>query len=212
MFKNSKVYMPTFILIAVNVAVYAWTSFLSGNVFEMSDSVLLQYGQFNPYVLNGEVWRLLTAMFVHASIAHIVGNMLFLFIYGLRAENLFDLKEYLLIYFLSGFAGGILTFLFPLLVPSLMEFGIVSVGASGAIFGMLGAVAVYARRAIGQSILSALMYVFFLFFINLGPNVNYFAHLGGLAVGLLIGYMLATARRPHQVVTYEHNYKSSYRQ
>jgi hypothetical protein len=43
MFKNSKVYMPTLILIAVNVAVYAWTSFLSGNVFEMSDSVLLQY-------------------------------------------------------------------------------------------------------------------------------------------------------------------------
>lgn len=212
MFKNSKVYMPTFILIAVNVAVYAWTSFLSGNVFEMSDSVLLQYGQFNPYVLNGEVWRLLTAMFVHASIAHIVGNMLFLFIYGLRAENLFDLKEYLLIYFLSGFAGGILTFLLPLLFPSLIEFGIVSVGASGAIFGTLGAVAVYARRAIGQSILSALMYVFLLFFINLGPNVNYFAHLGGLAVGLLIGYMLATTRRPHQVVTYEHNYKSSYRQ
>jgi rhomboid protease GluP len=206
MSKNSKIYMPTFVLIAMNVAVYAWTSFLSGNVFEMTDSVLRQYGQYNPYVLNGEVWRWLTAIFVHANIAHIVGNMLFLFIFGLRAENQFDVKEYLLIYFLSGLAGGVLTFWLPLLFPFLMDFNAVSVGASGAIFGMIGAVAVYARRAIGQSILSALMYVFFLFFINLAPNVNYFAHLGGLAVGLLIGYLLAMTRKPRQVVTYEHNY------
>jgi rhomboid protease GluP len=94
--------------------------------------------------------------------------------------------------------------------PFLLDFNAVSVGASGAIFGMIGAVAVYARRAIGQSILSALMYVFFLFLINLGPNVNYFAHLGGLAVGLLIGYELATRRKPHQVVTYEHKYDTWY--
>jgi rhomboid protease GluP len=203
MFKNSKNYMPTYILVAVNIAVYGFTSYLSGNAIEMSDQVLVQFGQYNPYVLyNGEVWRLFTGMFVHANIAHIVGNMLFLFIYGLRAEDMFDVKEYLLIYFMSGLAGSLLTlFLWP---------DILSVGASGAIFGMIGATMVYLRRAIGQSIITALMFVFFLFVFNFGPNVNYLAHLGGLAVGLLIGYVLATTRKPRQQVSYQFRYPSSY--
>jgi rhomboid protease GluP len=202
MFKNSKNYMPTYILIALNVAIYGFTSYLSGNALETSDQVLLQFGQYNPYVFNGEVWRLFTGMFVHANIAHIVGNMLFLFIYGLRAEDMFDVKEYLLIYFLSGLAGGLLTlFLWP---------DTLSVGASGAIFGMIGATMIYLRRAIGQSIITALMFVFFLFALNLGPNVNYLAHLGGLAVGLLIGYILAATRKHRRPVTYQFRYPSSY--
>jgi rhomboid protease GluP len=202
MFKNSKNYMQTYILIALNVAIYGFTSYLSGNALETSDQVLLQFGQYNPYVFNGEVWRLFTGMFVHANIAHIVGNMLFLFIYGLRAEDMFDLKEYLLIYLLSGLAGGLLTlFLWP---DSL------SVGASGAIFGMIGACTVYLRRAIGQSVITALMFVFFLFALNFGPNVNYLAHFGGLAVGLLMGYILAATRKRSRPVTYEFKYPSSY--
>jgi rhomboid protease GluP len=202
MFKNSKNFMPTYILVAVNIAVYGFTSFLSGNAIEMSDQVLLQFGQYNPYVLPYGQWRLLTGMFIHANIAHIVGNMLFLFIYGLRAEDMFDLKEYLLIYFMSGLAGGLLTLA---LWPNSL-----SVGASGAIFGMIGATMVYLRRAIGQSIITALMFVFFLFAFNFGPNVNYLAHLGGLAVGLLIGYVLAATRKPRQQVSYQFNYPSSY--
>jgi rhomboid protease GluP len=204
MLKNSKNYMPTYILVAMNIAVYGFTSYLSGNAIEMSDQVLVQFGQYNPYVFNGEVWRLFTGMFVHANIAHIVGNMLFLFIYGLRAEDMFDIKEYLLIYFMSGLAGGLLTlFLWP---------DILSVGASGAIFGMIGATMVYLRRAIGQSIITALMFVFFLFVFNFGPNVNYLAHLGGLAVGLLIGYVLAATRKPRQQVSYQFKYPSSYQE
>ena len=202
MLKNSKNYMPTYILVAMNIAVYGFTSYLSGNAIEMSDQVLVQFGQYNPYVFNGEVWRLFTGMFVHANIAHIVGNMLFLFIYGLRAEDMFDIKEYLLIYFMSGLAGGLLTlFLWP---------DILSVGASGAIFGMIGATMVYLRRAIGQSIITALIFVFFLFAFNFGPNVNYLAHLGGLAVGLIIGYFLAATRKPRQQVSYHFSYPSSY--
>jgi membrane associated rhomboid family serine protease len=203
MFKNSRNYMPTYILVAANIAVYAFTSYLSGNAIEMSDQALLQFGQYNPYVIyNGEVWRLLTGMFVHANIAHIVGNMLFLFIYGLRAEDMFDIKEYLLIYFMSGLAGGLLTLL---LWPTTL-----SVGASGAIFGMIGATMIYLRRAIGQSIISALLFAFLLFAFNFGPNVNYLAHLGGLAVGLIIGYFLAATRKPRQQVSYHFSYPSSY--
>ncbi|MGD0496628.1 MAG: rhomboid family intramembrane serine protease [Candidatus Bathyarchaeia archaeon] len=201
MSKNSKAYMPTFMLIAVNVAVYGYTCFLSGDL-TMSEAVGQNYGQYNLAVFNGEVWRLFTAMFIHADIAHIVGNMLFLLIFGLRSEKLFDLKEYFLIYFLSGLAGGFLTLF---LGPNML-----SVGASGAIFGMIGASTIYARRAIGQSIVTALLYSFFLLIINISQNVNVFAHLGGLIAGLLIGYMLATTRKPRQIVTYEYSYPSSY--
>jgi len=201
MYKSSRSCMPTYVLIAINVAVYGLTSYLSGDIFETSGAVIRSYGQFNPDIFNGEVWRFFTAMFIHANIAHILGNMLFLLIFGLRAEDLFDIKEYLLIYFVSGLAGGFLTLLWP---DSL------SVGASGAIFGMLGACTIYVRRAIGQSIITALLYSFFLFMLNIGPKVNYLAHLGGLVAGLLIGYVLAASRKPRQVVRYEHGFPSSY--
>jgi rhomboid protease GluP len=202
MYRNSKMYMPTFTLITVNVIVYAYTSYLSGNFVYTSDPVLETLGQFNYYVVQGEVWRLFTAMFIHADIVHLFGNMFFLFIFGLRAEEMFDMKEYMLIYFLSGLAGGFLTLM-------LWPLDTLSVGASGAIFGMVGATIIYARRSIGQSIITALLYAFFLFFLNLGENVNYLAHLGGLVVGLLIGYLLATSRKPRQGITYHYRYSYS---
>lgn len=202
MFKNSETYMPTYTLIAVNVAVYGYTSILSGNINNTSDWVVSIYGQNNFLVLHGEAWRLFTAIFIHANLLHIVGNMLFLLIFGLRAERLFDLKEYLAVYFLSGLAGGLLTLLMG---PDTW-----SIGASGAIFGMLGACTIYARRSIGQSIMYALLYSFFFLVINIGPDVNVLAHIGGLVTGLLIGYLLATTRKPHQIVRYEYRYPSSY--
>jgi len=194
--------MPTFVLIAANVGVYAFTSILSGGL-TTSQEVVNALGQINTSVWNGEVWRLFTAMFVHANIVHIFGNMLFLLIFGLRAEDMFDIREYLLIYFLSGLSGGFLTLI-------LWPPDIISIGASGAIFGILGATMIYARRSIGQSIMSALVYVFFLFIINLGPDVNWLSHLGGLGAGLLIGYALASSRRSKPKVTHEYSYPESW--
>jgi rhomboid protease GluP len=105
----------------------------------------------------------------------------------LRAEELFSLPEYLATYFLSGLAGNLLTLL---LGPT-----IVSAGASDAIFGLFGACTVYIRRAIGQSLVSALLYSFFLLMVSTAPGVNVLAHFGGLAAGLLIGYVLASRRK-----------------
>jgi membrane associated rhomboid family serine protease len=62
------------------------------------------------------------------------------------------------------------------------------------------------RRAVSQSIISALLYAFFLLFISSGPGVNNLAHLGGLAVGLLIGYGLATTRRLKVTYKYDYSY------
>jgi rhomboid protease GluP len=192
--------MPTYILIAANVIVYVFTSIQSGDLFVTSNNVIGEWGQDNFLVLEGEVWRLFTAMFIHANVVHIFGNMFFLLIFGLRAEDFFDVKEYLLIYFLSGLTGGLLSLLLGPYVNS--------VGASGAIFGVLGAATIYSRRAFGQSIFSALLYSFFLLAMNFGPGVNVMAHIGGLVAGLLIGYVLAMSRRPERTHTY--SYTNSY--
>jgi rhomboid protease GluP len=204
MSKSSKKYMPTYIIIALNIIFYVCTSIIGGDFITTGDSAILLFGQVNYFVIfYGRYWQLFTSMFVHVSIIHLLGNMFFLLIFGLRAEELFSLKEYLLIYFLSGLTGNLLTLLFGL--------DMVSAGASGAIFGVFGACIIYIRRAIGQSIITALMYAFFLFMINIGPGVNFLAHLGGLAVGLLIGYVLGATRRRSVTPTYEYRYSFSAR-
>jgi rhomboid protease GluP len=198
---NSQKFKPTYILIALNIAFYVYTSVVGGDFLNTSNSMVLQYGQVNGFVLYyGWYYQLFTSMFVHANIAHLAGNMLFLLIFGLRGEEMFSLPEYLLVYFIGGLTGNLLSlWLMPLYVPS--------VGASGAIFALFGAVAVYARRSISQSIIGALIYAFFLFLISTGPDVNVFAHLGGLVAGLLIGYVLATRRKPSTkyTISYSHS-------
>jgi rhomboid protease GluP len=198
MFRGSRKVMLTYIIIAVNIIVYACTAILSGNFIETDYYVVRQYGQHNSFVLNGGYWQLFTAMFVHVNIVHLFGNMFFLLIFGLRAEELFAIREYLFVYFVSGLAGNLLTLLFD---PSL-----VSAGASGAIFGLFGACTIYIRRAVGQSIIGALLYSFFLLMMGAGQNVNYLAHLGGLVIGLLIGYVLATTRKTRVADEYKYSF------
>jgi len=195
---SSQKFKPTYILIALNVLFYVYTSVAGGNFLETSGDMILRYGQVNGFVIYyGWYWQLLTSMFVHASIAHLAGNMLFLLIFGLRGEEMFSLPEYLLIYFLGGLTGNLLSLVFlPLDVPS--------AGASGAIFAMFGACTIYARRSVGQSIIGALIYAFFLLLLSSGPNVNNSAHIGGLVAGLLIGYVLAIKRKP--ATTYRISY------
>ena len=186
---NSEKYYPTYILIAVNVLVYVYTSVVGGSFLETGNSMLYQWGQTGGAVIfDGAYYQLLTSMFVHADIVHIAGNMIFLLVFGLRCEEMFSLPEYLSIYFLGGIAGNILSLLF-------LPWNIVSIGASGAIFALFGGAIVHARRSVGQSVIGALIYGFFLLFLSSSPNVNYLAHIGGLAVGLVIGYVLATRRK-----------------
>jgi rhomboid protease GluP len=210
MSKSSKKYMPTYIIIALNIIVYIYTSIIGSDFITTGDRAILLFGQVNYFVIYyGWYWQLFTSMFVHVSIVHLLGNMFFLLIFGLRAEELFSLKEYLLIYFLSGLAGNLLSLAFgPYSAPGIP---FVSAGASGAIFGVFGACIIYIRRAIGQSIITALMYAFFLFMINISPGVNFLAHLGGLVVGLLIGYVLGATRRLRATPTYEYRYSFSTR-
>lgn len=178
---------PTTFLVMANLLVYVYTSVVGGNFIETSDSALYQWGQFNLYVMHGRYWQLLTSIFVHVDIVHLSVNMLFFLIFGFRAEGLFSPEEYFFIYFLSGLSGNLLTLLMPL--------NTVSAGASGAIFGIFGASVIYLRKTFGQSIVGALLYSFLLLMMSTGGNVNIFAHFGGLATGLIIGYALAKSRK-----------------
>jgi rhomboid protease GluP len=195
---NASKFGWTYVLIALNAIVYVYTALLSGDFIQIEYDVLAQYGQFNAFVFEGAYWQLFTSMFVHVNIMHLVGNMLFLLIFGLRAEEFFKVEEYLGIYFAGGLVGNLLTLLFG---PNM-----VSAGASGAIFAIYGAVTVYIRRFVGQSIISALMYAFFLLFLSSGFGVNVLAHLGGLIVGLFLGYLLASSRRPVAIYQYRYGY------
>ncbi|MEM4245725.1 MAG: rhomboid family intramembrane serine protease [Candidatus Bathyarchaeia archaeon] len=174
---------PTGILIIFNLLAYAVMAILGGNLLEINPRLLASYGQVNLYVLEGEYWRLFTSLFVHANLVHLLGNMLFLLIFGRRAEELFGKGLYCAVYFCSGLIGNLLTLLWGSYV--------VSVGASGAIFGVFGASVIYIRQNIGQSVAGALIYSFYIFIMNVGANVNLLAHFGGLAAGLILGYSLS---------------------
>jgi rhomboid protease GluP len=197
---NSQKFKPSIILIILNIAFYIYTSVVGGDFLSTNIDMLVQYGQVNRLVMYyGYYYQLLTSMFIHAGIAHIVGNMLFLFIFGLRGEEMFSLHEYISIYFLGGLTGNLLSlFLLPLET--------ISVGASGAIFALFGANVIYAKRSYRQPIIGALIYAFFLLFLSSGVGVNIFSHLGGLVAGLVIGYVLAMRRKPETTYTVSYSH------
>lgn len=186
----------TGVLIVINLGVYILLAFASGDPLVIDSGLLAIFGQLNMAVFHGWYWQLFTSMFVHANLLHLLGNMFFLLIFGLRAETLFGRLRYLFIYLVSGLSGSLLTLL--------MGPYVISVGASGAIFGLFGANAAYVRSRVNQSILGALIYSLYLFIFNLGANVNILAHFGGLIVGLIIGYTWGKLELSHHPYQYEY--------
>ena len=180
---------PTYVLVVANLAVYVLTSVIGGDFFVTDISTLVFLGQVNSLVTQGWYWQLFTAMFVHVNIVHIASNMFFLFIFGIKAEELFKNREFYLIYFAGGLAGNLLT-----LLSGPYAF-YVSAGASGAIFGLFGADTIYLRVILQQPVTSALAFAFIFLLLSLSANVNIIAHFGGLVAGLAIGYLIATERK-----------------
>jgi rhomboid protease GluP len=170
----------TYILLAINIAVYIVESILSGNPFFQSDKVLMIMGKYNALVFEGWWWQLFTSMFVHVTIAHITFNMFFLWILGVQYERIFGGKSLLFLYILSGLAGNLLSlFLYP--------WWYVTAGASGSIFGIFGAIILFNARITGN-IRFYILYGFIIFIFNsMFANVDIFGHLGGLLSGMVVG-------------------------
>jgi rhomboid protease GluP len=147
--------------------------------------------QINSLIVGGDYWRLLSAMFLHAGLMHLAFNGWALFSVGRDMESLLGSGWFLAIYLLAGLAGNVAYYLLGPNVPSL--------GASGAIFGLIGAEAAFflcnrpllgkfGRQRLGNL---ALMIAINLVFGFTVPGINNFAHLGGLLTGFALGWVLA---------------------
>ncbi|WP_297508799.1 rhomboid family intramembrane serine protease [Thermococcus sp.] len=171
----------TFTLFLLNVGVYTVEAVLSRNPFFISNRVLAFLGQWNYAVTHGAWWQLFTAMFVHVNIIHIGFNMYFLLVLGSQLERILGPKRLALTYVLSGLTGNLLTL--AVVAPN-----VISAGASGALFGIAGAL-ITINGVIGRNLQGAIINAFVLFLLNsILPGVNAYAHLGGLLMGMLIGY------------------------
>jgi membrane associated rhomboid family serine protease len=156
---------------------------LLGNALLGFDAVLQLGMKDNGLILSGQIWRLLTPVFLHGSIPHLVVNMYSLFALGPAVERFFGGRRFLAVYILSGISGAIFSLAFS---PS------PSVGASGAIFGLLGALAMflYLHRPVfgpsGGMMLRQLVIVGALNLIYGGmvPGIDMWGHIGGLVAGV----------------------------
>jgi membrane associated rhomboid family serine protease len=136
----------------------------------------------SPYdsVAGGSYWQLVTAMFTHVDVLHILLNMVSLWVVGTQLEYLLGRWRYLAVYLASGFAGNVLVYL----VSSDRN---PSLGASGAIFGIFGCLIVLAMR-LGANVSQMLVVLGLnLVFTFQFPNISWEAHIGGLAAGLALG-------------------------
>ncbi|CAI1493304.1 MULTISPECIES: rhomboid family intramembrane serine protease [Thermococcus] len=190
----------TFTLFLINVAVYVVEAILSRNPISISGNVLATLGQWNYAVLHlGAWWQPFTAMFVHVNIIHIFFNTYFLLVMGSQLERILGPKRVAMIYIVSGLAGNLLTLF-------LMPPNVVSAGASGALFGIAGAL-ITITGVVGGNMQGALMNAFVLFLINsFLPRVNAYAHLGGLLAGILIGYYYGKVIKRKLTWAYAYDY------
>lgn len=181
---SSKKPIVTWIIIALCIIMF----FVSGMGYDTY--TLVKYGaNFSGLVRNGELYRLVTYMFLHAGIVHIGLNMYSLYIVGPRVEDFFGKWKYALIYFISGICGGLLSIG---VTPD-----VVSVGASGAIFGLFGALIYFGynyRGYIGAMIRSQVVpiVIYNLFMGLFIPGIDMWGHVGGLIGGILTANMVGT--------------------
>lgn len=184
------------VLLTINIAIYAVPALLDMvgvQVLGLSPSLLIRAlgAKINQAIsVDGEYYRFLTAMFLHGGLLHILFNSYALYILGQETERIFGTARFLGLYFIAGFAGGLASYAFS---PA------PSVGASGAIFGLIGGLAAFfyqARNTLGQMARQQLGSLITIIMINLfigfsAPQIDNWAHMGGLVGGLVVGWLLA---------------------
>ena len=176
-------------LIVINVLVFLAMEILGDT---QSTQFLYEHGgMYWPSVLEqGQWYRLVTHMFLHAGGEHLLNNMFMLGILGYQIEKNYGSIRYILTYFVSGIGGAVLSALFE------MQMGeaAVCIGASGAVFGIFGAMLVMIfknRRQMGEVSAPRLLILFVLMvFGNMEEGVDWMAHLGGTLLGVVMAFIL----------------------
>jgi membrane associated rhomboid family serine protease len=191
----------TWALVAVNVAVFLADGALSGfGTFDLMGfgGPLVEAGAVHgPSVAAGEWWRLITSAFLHLGLLHLAFNMYALWLFGPIIEQLYGHVEYALLYVLCALGGSVLTIL--------LQPDSAAAGASGAIFGLFGLAFVVSRRRhllLGPQARAILSQVGTLLVLNLfitfmaASRISWTGHLGGLAVGAVLGLLLVPRHAP----------------
>ncbi len=181
--KLQKIFSPkkpiiTYALIVINVMIYLLTLTYGPDKFQ------LYFSNNYSFVRDGQIYRLLTSMFLHVDFFHILFNMYALFILGPQVEKYYGKLRFILIYLISGLLGSVFSCVFG------GEFTI-SYGASGAIFGLFGSILyfTYYYRATLQGLLRSSLMPTLLFNLLIGfmiPGIDVWCHIGGLIGGVLI--------------------------
>jgi membrane associated rhomboid family serine protease len=178
------------VLIAINVIVYIATVVQGHGINDPGGKLFHDGLLFGPYVANGDWWRLITSAFLHANILHLAFNMLALWWFGAPVELFLGRWRFLLVYLVSGLAGSAGALLAS---PTAA-----TVGASGAIFGILGAALVLERQrmyVLGGSALTII--VINIIFSVAVPGISIGGHIGGLVGGALSTLALTHFGRRH---------------
>jgi len=180
----------TYVLIALNVVAYlAEVAGGSGGLTPSGSSILIDFGLFGPYVAEGEWYRLLTSGFLHASLLHIGFNMFALYFLGRILEPGIGTPRFVALYFASLFAGS--------LGALLLDPNALTIGASGAVFGIFGATFVIARHRRIEGLAASIGFVLVLnLAITFGSSqISVGGHLGGLAAGVLCALFIVAGER-----------------
>ncbi len=182
-FKPKPIWM-TYLLILACIVPFFIDFILSGPDVITGDSlgeIGVWGANFGPYVKNGQIYRLVSHIFLHGSIVHILCNMYSLFIIGSQMETFLGKVKYLIVFIVSGICGGLLS--------ALLNGTTASVGASGAIFGLMGSMLyfgyhyrTYLGEALKKQIIPVIALNLFLGFAMTG--IDNFAHIGGLIGGI----------------------------
>ena len=183
------VHRPVITYVLMGLTTLVFLGQLASEQLLGGDLLIALGAKHNASIAAGEYWRLVTPMFLHGSLLHFFFNMYALFNLGREVETFLGPWRFLLLYFYAGVAGTVFSLLFT---PN------PSVGASGGIFGLIGAQAVFLfrhRELFGDRARRGLRQIVFLAIINLAiglqGNIDNWAHLGGLLGGLAGGWALA---------------------
>jgi len=189
---SSRPFTVTHVLVGLNIAVFVLMASSGVSPLAPTTIQILRWGaNYGPLSLGAEPWRILTSNYVHIGILHIFFNMWCLLSLGKLAERIFDSWTYVLVYTFTGIAGSLASlWRHPMIVGA---------GASGAIFGLAGALIAalylgkmpFPKAAIRPTLKSLLVFAAYNLFFGLAPGIDNSAHIGGLMSGLAMGAALA---------------------
>lgn len=186
LFTPSKNYWATPIILDLNILISVIMIFSGVGIIEPRGNELIEWGaNFKPLTTDGQWWRLLSSVFVHAGLIHLAYNMFALFFIGPFLESSIGSKKFMIIYLLTGIIASFTSLAF--------HDSTISVGASGAIFGMYGLTASLMLLKLLDKNLTAMLWVSVAIFIGLNlimglsGGIDMAAHLGGLISGFIIG-------------------------